>query len=177
MHEHQRALCDPWFDYDKISKATGWTVDFAKTQIGKFPDSEIQFLKVVGDYDQKSIMQYNFGKDEFVQIPGKKNPCFRETPINNLSAQDVAGIQVLYGAPATASGQRKGADDAAPASMPDSAVAAARADLDKTAAMMTAEASAGNRSGKDAEKVKAAAAAFGEVVAAVKDIEALVPPR
>ena len=25
MHEHQRALCDPWFDYDKISKVTGWT--------------------------------------------------------------------------------------------------------------------------------------------------------
>ena len=177
MHEHQRALCDPWFDYDKISKATGWTVEFAKTQIGKFPDSEIQYLKVVGDYDQQSIMQYNFAKEEFVDIPGKKNPCFREAPINDLSQQDIEGIQVLYGMPAVAAGQRKAAGSMVPASMPDAAVAAARADLGRIETMMVAEASSGKRSGKDAAQAKVAAAAFGEVVAAVRDFEAQVPPR
>jgi hypothetical protein len=177
MHEHQRALCDAWFDYDKISKATGWTVEFAKTQIGKFPDSEVQYLKAVGDYDRKSIMQYNFAKEEFVDIPGKKNPCFREAPINDLSQQDIEGIQAVYGMPAVAAGQRKGQPETVPASQPDSAVAAARADLGKMEAMMLAEASAGNRSGKATADAKAAAAAFSEVVAAVKDIEAVVPPR
>ncbi len=102
MHEHQRALCDPWFNYQAISKMSGWTVEFAKSQIGKFPDSELQYLEIVGNYDQQSIMQYNFSKDEFIEIPGKKNPCYRETPIDNLSQQDIAGIQVLYGAPAGA---------------------------------------------------------------------------
>ncbi len=180
MHEHQRALCDSWFDYPAISKMTGWTVDFAKTQIGKFPDSEIQYLKAVGGYDQKSIMQYNFNKDEFVQIAGKQNPCYREQPIDDLSPQDVAGIQVLYGTPgSTGAGamMRKGDADVVPASAPDTAVAAARADLDKLGTMMAADASGGNRSGKDGEKAKVVAAAFNEVIAAMKDFESVVPPR
>jgi hypothetical protein len=177
MHEHQRALCDAWFDYETISKATGWTVEFARTQIGKFPDSEVQYLKAVGGYDQKSIMQYNFGKDEFVEIPGKKNPCFRETPINNLSPQDIDGIQAIYGMPVVTAGQRKGQPEMVPASLPNSAVAAARADLGKMETMMLAEAAGGNRSGRTAADAKAAAVAFSEVVAAVKDFEAVVPPR
>ncbi len=41
--------------------------------------------------------------------------------------------------------------------------------------MMQAEAS--GRSGKDPEKAKAAAAAFADVVAALKDFESVVPPR
>ena len=149
MHEHQRALCDPWFDYEKISKMTGWSVDFAKTQIGKFPDSEIQYLEIVGGYDQQSIMQYNFPKDEFIDIPGKKNPCYREQPIDNLSAKDIAGIQVLYGAPVSsgAGARAQGEADTIPASVPDSAVAAARASLGKLDTMMQAEAA--GRSGKD----------------------------
>ena len=175
MHEHQRALCDPWFNYQAISKMSGWTVEFAKSQIGKFPDSELQYLETVGKYDQKSIMQYNFSKDEFIQIPGKKNPCYRETPIDNLSQQDIAGIQVLYGPPGGAiTAQRKGSADI-PASAPDSAVAAARASLTTLDTMMQAEAA--GRSGKDPEKAKAAAAAFTDVVAALKDFESVVPPR
>lgn len=177
MHEHQRALCDPWFDYDKISKETGWSVDFAKTQIGKFPDSEVQYLTAVGGYDQQSIMQYNFGKEEFRQIPGKENPCYRETPIDSLSEQDIAGIQAIYGMPHGAAAARKNADNMIVTPVPDAAVAAARADLDKMAAMMTAEASGASRSDKDPAKARAAAAAFDAVVAAVKDIESVVPPR
>ncbi len=179
MHEHQRALCDPWFDYQKISKATGWSVEFAKTQIGKFPDSEIQYLETVGDYDLQSIMQYNFPKEEFLDLPGKQNPCYRATPIDNLSEQDIKGIQVLYGAPTGAgagAAMRKGGEPV-PASMPDSAVAAARADLGKLETEMKADASGTNRSGKDAMKAKAAAAAFAEVVASLKDLETVVPPR
>ncbi len=177
MHEHQRALCDPWFDYKKISEMSGWTVEFAKSQIGKFPDSELQELVTVGSYDRQSIMQYNFSKDEFIEIPGKKNPCYREQPIDNLSAQDIVGIRAIYGAPATAGAAmpRKGEPDVIPASAPDSAVAAARASLDKLHTMMQAEAS--GRSGKDPDKAKVAAAAFSEVVAALKDFESLVPPR
>ena len=41
--------------------------------------------------------------------------------------------------------------------------------------MMQAEAS--GRSAKDPEKAKAAAAAFGEVMAALKNLESVVPPR
>ncbi len=175
MHEHQRALCDPWFDYQKISKMTGWTVEFAKSQIGKFPDSEVADLEVVGSYDQELIMQYNFAKDEFVEIPGKKNPCYREQPIDNLSAKDIAGIQVLYGAPVGSAGAHRRDAGEIPASAPDSAVAAARASLGKLDTMMQAEAA--GRSAKDPEKAKATAAAFTEVVAALKDFESVVPPR
>ena len=85
-------------------------------------------------------MQYNFPKEEFIEIPGKKNPCYREKPIDDLSAQDIEGIQVLYGTPdSTGAGamMRKG-EDAIPASMPDSAVNAARADLGKLATEMNA---------------------------------------
>ncbi len=173
MHEHQRALCDPWFNYQAISKMSGWTVEYARTQIGKFPDSELQYLEVVGDYDQQSIMQYNFSKDEFVQIPGKKNPCYREHPINNLSEKDVVGIQALYGARGGAASARAAADTI-PASAPDSAVAAARASLGRLDTMMQAEAS--GRS-KDPAKAKAAAAAFDAMVAALKDYESVVPAR
>ncbi len=176
MHEHQRALCDPWFNYTKISEVSGWTVEFAKKQIGKFPDSELQDLEMVGGYDQQSIMQYNFSKDEFIEIPGKKNPCYREHPIDNLSAKDIAGIRVLYGAPGDSiAARRAGGADAIPASVPDSAVAAARASLGRLDTMMQAEAA--GRSGKDPDKAKAAAAAFSEVVAALKDFESVVPPR
>ncbi len=175
MHEHQRALCDPWFNYQNISKMTGWTVQFAKEQIGKFPDSELQDLEVVGSYDQQSIMQYNFSKDEFIQIPGKTNPCYRAHPIDNLSQKDIAGIQVLYGPPGgSITSQRSGGADI-PASAPNSAVAAARASLGKLDTMMQAEAT--GRSGKDPEKAKAAAAAFSNVVTALKDLESVIPPR
>jgi hypothetical protein len=177
MHEHQRALCDPWFDYDTISKATGWSVDFAKTQIGRFPDSEVQYLKVVGSYDRQSIMQYNFPKEEFIEIPGQENPCYRAQSIDNLSEQDIAGIQVLYGAPSGAGAMMRKGEDTVPASVPDSALAAARADLDRLVTTMKAETSGTNRSGRDALKAQAVAAALGEVVAAVKEFESLVPPR
>ena len=175
MHEHQRALCDPWFNYKAISKATGWSVAYAKEQIGKFPDSEVQYLKAVGSYDRESIMQYNFAKSEFIQIPGKRNPCYRARPIDELSANDIDGIQVLYGsAVGDAMAPRSGGTDI-PASAPDSAVNAARASLGKLDTMMQAEAS--GRSAKDPEKAKAAAAAFGEVMAALKNLESVVPPR
>ena len=175
MHEHQRALCDPWFDYQKISKMTGWTVAFAKSQIGRFPNSELPELEAVGSYDQKSIMQYNFAKDEFIQIPGKTNPCYRARPIDNLSKGDITGIRVLYGTPGDSIGSQRRNGAEIPASMPDSAVAAARASLGKLDTMMQAEAA--GRSGKSPEKAKRVAAAFGDVVAALKDFESVVPPR
>jgi hypothetical protein len=120
-------------------------------------------------------MQYNFAKSEFIQIPGKRNPCYRARPIDELSANDIDGIQVLYGsAVGDAMAPRSGGTDI-PASAPDSAVNAARASLGKLDTMMQAEAS--GRSAKDPEKAKAAAAAFGEVMAALKNLESVVPPR
>ena len=69
MHEHQRALCDPWIDYEKTAKLYGWTVEKTRQQVGKFADSTLQYLATVGDYDINSIMQYNFDKRQFKQVP------------------------------------------------------------------------------------------------------------
>ena len=41
MHEHQRSLCDGWFNVEAIAENQGWTVDFAKSQVGSFPDSDL----------------------------------------------------------------------------------------------------------------------------------------
>ena len=104
-------------------------------------------------------------------IPGKKNPCFRETPINNLSQQDIEGIQVLYGVPAVAAGQRKGQSEMVPASH---AGFGGRRRPRRSRQDRDDDAGGGFRRqslGQDRCRAKAAAAAFSEVVAAVKDVE------
>ncbi len=179
MHEHQRALCNPWFNFQKIAEQSGWTVDFAKEQVGKFPDFEIQYLAAVGGYDQQSIMQYNFPADEFIQIPGKTNPCLRTQPIDNLSPQDIKGIQVLYGPRlgAGAAMQRKALPAMIPASTTAGQVDALRAALMKTSAELQADASGTNRSAKSTGDAKQKAAAFSDVLASVNEIEGMIPPR
>ncbi len=177
-HEHQRALCDPWFDFDKIAKLSGWSIETAKEQVGKFADSDIQYLASVGGYDINSIMQYNFDPEEFKQIPGQTNPCLREVPIDNLSPQDIAGIQALYGAPAGAAAMmsaRSGAEAAMiPADATDAEVSAMRADLSRLHAMMQADGAGTNRSGAADPQQKAA---FDGVIDSIKTLEELVPPR
>ncbi len=178
MHEHQRDLCDAWFDYDKTAKLYGWSVEETKQQVGKFADSEIQYLSSVGDYDVNSIMQYNFRKEQFKDVPGKKNPCLRETPIDNLSPQDIEGIQVLYGPPAGAAAMMNKRSGAEPAMIPAKAskadVAAARNSLQKKVAEMPADPVGTGRSGTGTPGPKAA---LNDVVASIKQLEALIPPR
>ncbi len=176
MHEHQRALCDEWFDYENISKLSGWTVEYAKGQIGKFPDSEIQDLAAVGDYDQQSIMQYNFAKEEFKQIPGKKNPCYREVPIDNLSAQDIEGIQVLYG-PAAGSAATRTAGAMIPADASPADVAAARAELAKVGAALPTEAMPATNRDSTGGDAKSPKAAFDDLMTSVNAFADMVPPR
>ena len=174
MHEHQRALCDPWFNYQAISKMSGWTVEFAKSQIGKFPDSELQYLETVGNYDQQSIMQYKFSKDEFSDSR-REEPLLLQTPIDNLSQQDSpASRSFTARQPVPAASSARARRTFLPLRRirrsPPRAPASTTLDT-----MMQAEAA--GRSGKDPEKAKAAAAAFADVVAALKDFESMVPPR
>lgn len=181
MHEHQRALCDPWFDYEKTAKLYGWSVEETKRQIGKFADSASQYLAVVGDYDKESIMQYNFRKEQFKSVPGQANPCLRETPIDNLSPQDIEGIQVLYGVKpgsvAVASRSSAG-PDLVPATTTQEEAAAVRSELAKYQSDLAAEALTGNRAGtgdgSDAVKKREA---FDAVVSSIAAFEAIVSPR
>ena len=181
MHEHQRALCDPWFDYEKTAKLYGWSVEETKRQVGKFSDSATQYLKVVGDYDRESIMQYNFRKEQFKQVPGQDNPCLRETPIDDLSEKDIEGIQVLYGVKpgvaAIASRSSAGPDLVPAQASPEEAVKV-RADLAKIQSDLAAEALTGNRSGSgDGADPVAKREAFDAVVSSIAAFEDLIPPR
>ena len=186
MHEHQRDLCDPWFDYEKTAELYGWTVEETKAQVGKFADSEVQYLAAVGDYDIKSIMQYNFRKEQFKDIPGKKNPCARENPIDNLSAQDIEGIQVLYGPPAGAAAMASKRSGETAAMIPAKATAAeataARQSLAKLQAEMPADVVAASRDNTGTAATGSSTrpsrrAAFDEVMASIKELESLIPAR
>jgi hypothetical protein len=177
MHEHQRDACSEWFNLPYIAKKYGWSLEMTKNNIGSFDDQTIQYLAVVGDYDQQSIMQYNFSKDMFIQIPGKKNPCYREKPINDLSAGDIEGIRTLYGAPeGTAStAKRSGAASMAATEVTPDQAKAMRADLEKVAAGLPTDVSPTARSSNGT--ALSPKAAFDEVLAAMKDVEAALPPH
>ncbi|HEV7462340.1 MAG TPA: M12 family metallopeptidase [Methyloceanibacter sp.] len=178
MHEHQRSLCDGWFNVEAIAENQGWTVDFARSQVGRFPDSDLAGLGFVGDYDKNSIMQYNFPKEWLVHKPGQSNPCLRQHSIHNLSPKDIAGIRVLYpraaAGPNIASAQRAAHGQPRPTSAED--IAKERAKL--TQAQATLQAKALQRSGNAEANAKAsrAATALQDVITSLDQVESTIQP-
>lgn len=94
-HEHQRELCEGWFNYEQIAKDNGWDVEKAKANVKALPTSSGSGYATVGPYDRDSIMQYNFAANWYVNKLG--NPCKRDRDIYTLSPRDIAGIETLYG--------------------------------------------------------------------------------
>ena len=96
VHEHQRSVCAGWFNVSQIAKDTGWTVDYAKVQINALPETSNDYA-VIGRYDKRSIMQYNFLPSWYApDRPGQPNPCRRVTDVDDLSEIDKAVIAQLY---------------------------------------------------------------------------------
>jgi Astacin (Peptidase family M12A) len=182
-HEHQRAECAGWFNFDEIAKDTGWTVDYAKTQIGTFPDSDLAGLGTVGGYDKNSIMQYNFAKNWLLTKPGETNPCIRPD-IEDLSDKDKAGIRALYppveAMPGPHAGLRsaKGKEGEPVQSRPTSPedIAKEREKLNQIQA--TLQAKALQRSGDAEANAKAvhAAAALQDVITSLDQVESMMRP-
>jgi hypothetical protein len=175
MHEHQREACAGWFDIPHIAEKYGWTVEYTQRYVGSFSDAIAAGLKYVGTYDRQSIMQYNFSKDMFLRKAGQTNPCYRENPISDLSDGDIEGIGTLYGLPDGAeSTGRSAAEGVIMADIPAEQARAMRASLDKYAADLPTEVSPTARSNSVTVSPRAA---FDEVLAALKEIEAVLPPR
>ncbi len=99
LHEHQRELCDGWFDYKQIAADQGWSIQKAKQNVGAFPTEDLGGIMSLGPYDKNSIMQYNFALDWYVEKPPTPNPCERDHDVGNLSPKDIAVVQRIYGLP------------------------------------------------------------------------------
>jgi hypothetical protein len=174
MHEHQRKECEGWFNFEQIAKDTGWTVDYAKTQVGTFPDSDLAGLGFVGDYDKNSIMQYNFTEKWLLERPGLINPCIRPD-IENLSDKDKAGIAALY-PPLEATphpGLRKagGGEEARPRT--DQEIAKERDKLNSIQANLQARALQRSGNTEADEKARQQAAAVGDVITTLVEVDSM----
>jgi hypothetical protein len=182
-HEHQRSECSGWFNFEEIAKDTGWTVDYAKTQIGTFPDSDLAGLGVVGSYDKNSIMQYNFAKNWLLTRPGETNPCIRPD-IEDLSEKDKAGILALYppveATPLPHAGQRsaKGTQGKPTQSRPTSPedIAKEREKLNQIQATLQAKALQRSGDAEANEKASHAAAALQEVITSLDQVQNTMHP-
>jgi hypothetical protein len=175
MHEHQRKECEGWFSFERIAKDNGWTVDYAKTQVGTFPDSDLAGLGFVGDYDKNSIMQYNFAKSWLLERPGLSNPCMRPD-IENLSDKDKAGIAELY-PPLKAAphlGLRKAggvAEEARPRT--DEDIAKERDKLKQIRANLQSRALQRSGNAEADEKARQQAAALGDVITTLDEVDSM----
>ena len=110
IHEHQRALCNGWFNFDRIAQDNHWTVAQAIAQVGSLPDTSnlstsdeaaVNVAKsagVYGEYDVNSIMQYNFELAWYIpDHDGLVNPCMRRgRPVEHLSPMDRIAIAHIY---------------------------------------------------------------------------------
>jgi hypothetical protein len=96
VHEHQRSVCEGWFNIEAIAKETGWAPEVAQAQVGALGDTSNQY-GIFGAYDINSIMQYNFAPSWYQpDRPGKPNPCRRKDAISDLSEMDKVVIAYLY---------------------------------------------------------------------------------
>ncbi|WP_056395961.1 M12 family metallopeptidase [Massilia sp. Root418] len=96
VHEHQRKLCDGWFNIPAIAASQGWKVEYAKAQIGSLGDTGNTYF-YVGGYDNKSIMQYNFAPSWYApDRNGQKNPCRRDEDVDDLSELDKISVAQIY---------------------------------------------------------------------------------
>ncbi len=104
MHEFQVAKCSGWIDVKQMAKDEGWSGDAASYALDPFPSIAQKFkidLGVSGEYDVKSIMQYNFLAKYYVHKPGRTNPCERTKDVAQPSTGDLATLVAMYGAPGT----------------------------------------------------------------------------
>ena len=96
VHEHQRSVCQGWFDIPAIAKSQGWTEAFTEIQVGSLAETSNVF-GVIGAYDVKSIMQYNFAPSWYKpDLPGQPNPCRRREDVIDLSDLDKIVVAELY---------------------------------------------------------------------------------
>ena len=100
LHEHQRNACAEWFDINKIAASQGWSVTYAQQAVASFDQlaqsNDYYRPKFIGGYDILSIMQYNFDKSWYKEIPGKINPCERTTVVSEPSPGDRATLAGMY---------------------------------------------------------------------------------
>lgn len=96
VHEHQRSVCEGWFNIKAIAASQNWTEELARSQVGSLGNTSNQY-GFVGAYDVESIMQYNFAPSWYVpDRPNAKNPCRRRDEVDDLSKMDRATIAQLY---------------------------------------------------------------------------------
>lgn len=96
VHEHQRGICKGWFNIPEIAKATGWTEEFASSQVDAIDESSNAY-GLIGGYDLDSIMQYNFALAWYMpDQPGNPNPCRRKEEVYDLSEMDKYVVAALY---------------------------------------------------------------------------------
>jgi hypothetical protein len=96
VHEHQRSICKGWFNIKAIAQSTGWSEEFAKTQVDSINESSNSYA-FLGGYDISSIMQYNFRSSWYApDKPGQINPCRRNVTVDNLSDLDKIVVAQLY---------------------------------------------------------------------------------
>jgi len=96
VHEHQRALCEGWFNIQAIASSQNWSLEMAKAQVSSLGNTSNQY-GFVGSYDINSIMQYNFAPAWYVpDKPTVKNPCRRRDQVDDLSEMDKVTIAFLY---------------------------------------------------------------------------------
>jgi hypothetical protein len=101
LHEHQRGICDKWYNEDEIAKDNGLTIQQVRNRFEKIPGVLAYDIHPEGAYDKFSIMQYNMKQTWFKAEPG--NPCMR-LPIHDLSDGDKKGVARIYGKPVVPAG-------------------------------------------------------------------------
>ena len=96
LHEHQRGLCDQWYDEKAIEADTGFTQAQFRAAFDSLQSLGSYNLTYSGPYDKLSIMQYNFPSTWFKA--GAGNPCLRPD-IFDLSQGDKTTAGMMYGPP------------------------------------------------------------------------------
>lgn len=96
VHEHQRRVCDGWFNIPQIAHDTGWSIKETTAQVAAIDESS-NVYSTIGGYDIESIMQYNFNPSWYApDKPGQPNPCRRQNQVVDLSELDKYVIAAIY---------------------------------------------------------------------------------
>jgi len=101
LHEFQLAKCEGWIDIKQMAKDQGWSGDLASYALDPLPAIASKFridIGLSGDYDVRSIMQYNFAVKYFITKAGEENPCQRKDDVTQPSTGDLQTVVAMYGA-------------------------------------------------------------------------------
>lgn len=93
LHEHQRDLCEPFFDGPKIQQLRGLTAEQYAAQYLGVTDQSMG-AKAFGQFDDESIMMYEFKAELFKGTPPKA--CISAGAATRLSDLDEAGLAEVY---------------------------------------------------------------------------------